>query len=376
MLCSFLLSVALVSSRYPLHSQIGWRRFQSLPVFSTEDENERERFIKYTPEHMHCIANFYGPLVPPNSGILAFYGPSSTTTGFRIGLTGTVLEAQRTPGVVKKLKLVGTPTKIFRNTAFITGMFNSALEVSKFEGCKIKTVSGIRGQIKKAVRGGEPGKFRATFEDKILMSDIVICRLWVPVEVKDFYNPMLSLLSATAAGDAAAPGAAGAATGSSSSSSTLMRTVAELRRQQQIPIPVNVDSLYKPITRVTREFQKFKVPTKLQEQLPFKSKPKLAVAKKGKNATYMSRRAVVLEPEDRNKRAAVQMLATISADKLSKRKVAQTQRSAKQLKVKEKVAERFASVAKEEKKRKYRDEGKEKILKEKGMRVQKKRKMQ
>ena len=352
-------------------------------MFSTEDENERERFIKYTPEHMHCIANFYGPLVPPNSGVLAFYGPSSTTTGFRIGLTGTVLEAQRTPGVVKKLKLVGTPTKIFRNTTFITGMFNSALEVSKFEGCKIKTVSGIRGQIKKAVRGGEAGKVRATFEDKILMSDIVICRLWVPVEVKDFYNPMLSLLAATAPTATAA--AVGDARSNSSSSSaavpvpasgTLMRTVAELRKQQQIPIPVNVDSLYKPITRVTREFQKFKVPAKLQEKLPFKSKPKLAVAKKGKNATYMSRRAVVLEPEDRNKRAAVQMLSTIAADKLTKRKVAQTQRSAKQLKVKEKASERFASVAKEEKKRKYRDEGKEKVLKEKGMRVQKKRKMQ
>ena len=32
----------------PLVFSIGWRRFQSIPVFSTEDQNGRHRYLKYT----------------------------------------------------------------------------------------------------------------------------------------------------------------------------------------------------------------------------------------------------------------------------------------------------------------------------------------
>ena len=94
--------------------------------------------------------------------------------------------------IFKKLKLVGQPKEIKKNTTFIKGMFNSRVEVSKFIGAKIQTVSGIRGQIKKAVPK-DPGVFRATFESKLVPSDIVFLKGWIPVKVNKFYNPMIDL---------------------------------------------------------------------------------------------------------------------------------------------------------------------------------------
>lgn len=112
---------------------------------------------------MHCS---YG------KHIVMFFSLASVLVfqpDFRIAATGSVVELDKSTKIMKKLKLIGTPFKIYRKTAFIRDMFSSTLEVAKFEGAKLRTVSGIRGQIKKAVSKPE-GAFRATFEDKILLS--------------------------------------------------------------------------------------------------------------------------------------------------------------------------------------------------------------
>ena len=330
----------ILKSNDPLIFSVGWRRFQTMPVYTMTDIDERQRFVKYTPEHMHCDCIYYGPLIPPNTGILAFQRSDSKVAGFRISLTGTSLELKSSPNAVKKLKLTGTPVKVFKNTAFITGMFNSALEVAKFEGAKIKTVSGIRGQVKKPLRDGEPGKFRATFEDKILISDIVICRLWVPVEIKKFYNPVLTFL--TTDNPEAWQG---------------MRTISQIRKEEKIPIPVQKDSLYAPINRVDRKFKKLNIPAKLQAALPFASKPKQQTRDKDKS--YIKRRAVIIDPEDRKKRALLSSIGAITNEKQKLRTTAKIKSLEKRDKNIAQITEKFANVHKEERKRKFRNEGKD-----------------
>mmetsp|Transcript_13647 Transcript_13647/g.32004 ORF Transcript_13647/g.32004 Transcript_13647/m.32004 type:complete len:658 (-) Transcript_13647:41-2014(-) len=323
----------------PLVFSIGWRRFQSIPAFSTEDDNGRHRYLKYSPEHMHCFATFYGPQVPPNTGILAIQRMSENIAGFRIAATGVVLELNANFPVVKKLKLVGTPTKIYKNTAFITGMFNSDLEVSRFEGASIRTVSGIRGQVKKAIREGSPGSFRATFEDKIIRSDIVFCRTWMPVKMKEYYNPVTNHLS-----------------GKGTSGWRGMRNKALMQLETGTPIEVNPDSIYKPIERPERKFRKLKVPKKVEEGLPFASKPK--DDQKKRKGGYLSKRAVVMEASEKKKFAFLQAVNTIRNEKVKARKEKKREANLEKVKKNAKKEEAIAAARKINKKRQYRAEGK------------------
>lgn len=209
----------------PLIVSVGWRRFQTLPIFSLDD-GTRNRMLKYTPDHTHCLATFYGPATAANTGLCAFTRMSPDNPHFRISATGVVLDVDGSSRIVKKLKLTGAPFKVFKNTAFVKDMFTTALEVAKFEGANVRTVSGIRGQVKKALPKPD-GCFRATFEDKILMSDIIFLRAWHHVKPRMFYVPMASLLL----GD--------------KQRWQGVRLTGQVRQDAGIPTPTDIDSQYK-----------------------------------------------------------------------------------------------------------------------------------
>ncbi|XP_020289704.1 ribosome biogenesis protein BMS1 homolog [Pseudomyrmex gracilis] len=300
----------ILKSRDPLIFSIGWRRFQSLPIYSKLEDNLRHRMLKYTPEHVACVGHFWGPITPQGTGVLAIQDVASREPGFRIAATGSIVELDKSTQVVKKLKLTGVPMKIYRKTAFIKDMFNTALEVAKFEGARIKTVSGIRGQIKKAVSKPE-GCFRATFEDKIMLSDIVFCRTWYKVDVPRFYNPVTSLLLPPA----------------EKNHWRGMKTTGQLKREMSIHNVANTDSMYTPIEREAKVFRPLYIPRKLQKELPYRDKPKLQTLPHLRKSKFkQSRVAVVREPQEHNIARMMKMIRTVYAHKQKQEKAAMTKR--------------------------------------------------
>ncbi len=349
-------SPGILKSNDPIVVSVGWRRFQTMPIYAMEDNDGRHKFLKYTPEHMHCICVFHGPVCPPTTGIMAMQHVGSKAGSalgsfkgqrFGISLTGTLLELDAYMKVVKKLKLVGHPQKIYKKTAFISGMFNSDVEASRFEGAALRTVSGVRGAVKKVVQGGG-GTFRSTFEDRLLMSDIVFLRLWVPIEPVHYYNPVTSLLGEEFEWRG-------------------VKTTAVLRREHGVPVPINKDSLYKPDAseREIRRFNPLPVPESLSKALPFANKPKLQAKRRGNVVSsqdgpkkkYLVQRTVVLEPREKQKVALMQAISTIRNEKVQIRKAAASRRRDEQLKAQERKDKAFSPLTAHRKKVMYRDMG-------------------
>jgi len=250
---------------------------------------------------------------------------------FRIAATGVVLEMDKSTQIVKKLKLTGEPYKIFKKTAFVKGMFNTSLEVAKFEGAAIRTVSGIRGQIKKCLSSPE-GAFRATFEDKILMSDIVLVKTWFTVEIPRFYAPVTNLLLHP----------------DEKTKWKGMRTVGQIKREAGIKADVNADQLYTEIKRETKVFKDLKIPKSLQRDLPYHLKPKMAA--KAAASASAGRVAVVLEPAEKKVLNQMKVLKTVFAHKQEKVAAEQTKRMEALIKKKSAEEERKFKKQKEARK--------------------------
>jgi ribosome biogenesis protein BMS1 len=107
------------------------------------------------------------------------------------------------------------------------------------------------------------GCFRATFEDKILKSDIVFLKTWNPITINKFYNPIFNY-----------------------GQTKLLRTMSQLRKDYNLALPQNNDSEYKDIHREERVFPNLAISKNLEKALPFKSKNKVKSVIGGRQVGY------------------------------------------------------------------------------------------
>jgi ribosome biogenesis protein BMS1 len=255
----------------PLVVTIGWRRFQVLPVFFNEERGGRNRFLKYMPDFVPCWATFFGPPSAVNVGVTAFQHLRERLETFRITATGVTVEPMGDGTVVKKLRVNGHPSEIFEKTAKIADMFTSPIEATQFVGGLVRTVSGIRGVIKKVEKNGV---VRCTFEDTLKPSDIVFLNTWVKVIPDELFTPVNSLLSREW---------------------NLVRTTAELRAERGLRPEYKEDSVYKPVERPENQEQVLPRPRALKAQLPYALKKQFEVKPARKAQILNEDEAAVLD---------------------------------------------------------------------------------
>ena len=134
-----------------------------------------------------------------------------------------------------------------------------------------------------------------------------------------------------------------------------MRLTGQVRREQDLNAPQPVNSTYKSITRPGRRFNTLKVPRKLQASLPYASKPKLM--KPQRKETYLQKRAVVLEPEEKKAIAVMQQIRAIRKDQVARRREKQNVRKEDRRKKLEKDEARKSEKKREERKEHMRIAG-------------------
>jgi len=144
---------------------------------------------------------------------------------------------------------------------------------------------------------------------------------------RKFYNPVTSLLL------------------SDKNNWVGMRLAGEVRRSEGLPTPSNSNSTYKPIVRTDRHFNRLKVSRKLQRELPYASKSK--IIKPQRRATYVQRRAVVLELEEKKAIALLQQAKALRKDQVTRRRQERDRKAS----VRKRIAKKEASGEEERKKR-------------------------
>ncbi|RZC85800.1 hypothetical protein C5167_026471 [Papaver somniferum] len=185
----------LLKTKDPIIVSVGWRRYQTRPIYTLEDCHGRNRVLKYTLEDMPCLATFWGPLAPAGTELAVVQSLADNKAAFQNLAKASVQEFNHEIKMVKKRKRIATSYKIFKKTVLIKDMFTSDLEIANFKDAKIQTARGISGMVDKpagkSLTHGLEGIAKCTFKRKIHKRDTIFMHVYEQVEVPRFFNPIM-----------------------------------------------------------------------------------------------------------------------------------------------------------------------------------------
>ncbi|KAI3911257.1 hypothetical protein MKW92_029630 [Papaver armeniacum] len=177
----------LLESAEPVTVSAGWRRYRTKPIYASEIDDPRHKFLEFIPEHEHCLAMFWGPLVLPHTRITVVHG---TKEVFRVAAKAVVLDPEHHFKIMKHSKWEGKFYKTVNERTALIKFEPEDIDVAEFKGESIRTESGIWGKVNKVIK--RKGIATCEFEKGICESDIfimpVLCQAVAPCFFKRRYS--------------------------------------------------------------------------------------------------------------------------------------------------------------------------------------------
>mmetsp|Transcript_25123 Transcript_25123/g.28905 ORF Transcript_25123/g.28905 Transcript_25123/m.28905 type:complete len:468 (-) Transcript_25123:13-1416(-) len=177
---------SIVKSKSILEFHVGFRRFQTRPIFSDEYlKTNKAKFYRFLPHDAKVLASAYTPVCFPNTQLIVMKRGDTNAEEIEIDheseeptllASGTVTEPDPLKLVLKRIVLTGYPVKCKKKRAVIRYMFFNKEDIRYFKPVELYTKQGLRGKIKDSL--GTHGLMKCYFSDGVHQSDTVCMPLY------------------------------------------------------------------------------------------------------------------------------------------------------------------------------------------------------
>lgn len=177
-----------IKSKERLIFHVGCRRYSVCPIFSLHSNGNKHKYEKFLRSDTQMVASFYAPttFTPCSVTVYKQFGDGSQ----HLVATGSVLNANPSRVIVKRLILSGYPFKIHKTFCVIRYMFFNRDDILWFKPIELRTKYGRKGSIKEPL--GTHGHMKCVFDRPIKSNDTVLMNLYKRVFPKWNYEPNLN----------------------------------------------------------------------------------------------------------------------------------------------------------------------------------------